>query len=111
MKAKFCRDRNYELRKLAKTYNIPVHNIGKVVVARDEEENSRLNTLYSRGIRNGVEIEILEEKELFKYEPLAITHERFLWSPNTAVSDSQAIAESMQSEFLKLEGKLSSKQI
>jgi (S)-2-hydroxyglutarate dehydrogenase len=45
LKAKFCRDGNFELRKLAKKYGIPVKDVGKVVVARNEDEDSR--TRYS----------------------------------------------------------------
>lgn len=52
LKAKFCRDGNRALRQLAKKYEIPVHNTGKVVIARNENENQRLETLYDRGIKN-----------------------------------------------------------
>ena len=38
LKAQFCRDGNLELRKLAKKYDIPVLNVGKIVVARNSEE-------------------------------------------------------------------------
>lgn len=106
LKAKFCRDGNFAIRNLAKKYEIPVHEVGKVVVARDDDENSRIDTLYSRGIQNGVQLEILEEKRLKEFEPLAITHERFLWSPNTAISDSKAIVEAMRREFESLGGKI-----
>ena len=75
LKAKFCRDGNQELRKLAKKYNIPVREVGKVVVARNNDENERLETLFNRGITNGVELEILDAAHLDKCEPLAITHE------------------------------------
>jgi L-2-hydroxyglutarate oxidase len=33
LKAKFCREGNAELRKIAKTYSIPIRDVGKVVVA------------------------------------------------------------------------------
>ncbi len=99
LKAKFCRDGNLALRELAKKYDIPVQNVGKVVVARNDVEDSRIDTLYSRGIANGVELEVLEEKVLSNYEPLAKTHNRFLWSPNTAISDSKSIVEAMRKEF------------
>jgi (S)-2-hydroxyglutarate dehydrogenase len=107
LKAKFCRDGNQELRKLAKKYEIPVREVGKVVVTRNDDENKSLDILYERGITNGVELELLDESELTKYEPLAVTHERFLWSPNTAVSDSKAIVEAMRQEFESLGGKIS----
>ncbi len=104
LKAKFCREGNFELRKLAKKYEIPVREVGKVIVTRDEDENLRLETLFQRGINNGVDLEMLNTSELNKYEPLAITHERFLWSPSTAVSDPSAIIQAMRTEFESLGG-------
>jgi L-2-hydroxyglutarate oxidase LhgO len=106
LKAKFCREGNRELRKLAKKYNIPVREVGKVVVTRTEEENQHLEKLFQRGIDNGVEIEMLSASKLIKYEPLALTHERFLWSPTTAVSEPKAIVNSMSEEFESLGGKI-----
>ena len=104
LKAKFCRDGNFELRKLAKKYGIPVKDVGKVVVTRNEDEDSRLDTLFDRGIVNGVELEIHSEEKLKNFEPLAVTHNRFMWSPNTGISDSIAILKAMRDEFLSLGG-------
>lgn len=104
LKAKFCRDGNRELRKLAKKYEIQVREVGKVVVARNEDENQRLELLHQRGIANSVDIEMLNASKLTKFEPLAITYERFIWSPTTAVSDSKAIVDAMRQEFEALGG-------
>ena len=104
LKAKFCRDGNFELRKLAKKYGIPVKDVGKVVITRNEDEDSRLNTLFDRGIANGVELEIHPEEKLKDFEPLAVTHNRFMWSPNTGISDSIAIVKAMRDEFYSLGG-------
>ena len=106
LKAKFCREGNIELKKLVKKYSIPLREVGKVVVARDNDELYRLNNLYQRGIINGVDLEILDASRLAEYEPLAITHEKFLWSPTTAVSDPKAIAEAMFLEFVHLGGEV-----
>ena len=106
LKAKFCRDGNKELRILAKKYGVPVREVGKVVVARDDDEESRLETLFDRGIKNGVDLEILDASALSKYEPLAITHKRFMWSPTTAVSDPKAIIKAMRIEFENLGGSI-----
>ena len=106
LKAKFCRDGNFELRKLAKKYGVPVKNVGKVVVARNDDEDSRLNTLFERGITNGVELEIHPEEKLKNFEPLAITHNRFMWSPNTGISDAIAIAKAMRDEFISHGGEI-----
>jgi (S)-2-hydroxyglutarate dehydrogenase len=106
LKAKFCRDGNFELRKLAKKYEIPVKNVGKVVVARNDDENARLSTLFERGIANGVDLEIYPEEKLGEFEPLAVTHKRFMWSPDTGISDSIAIVKAMRDEFLSLGGEI-----
>ena len=106
LKAKFCRDGNFELRKLAKKYGVPVKDVGKVVVARNADEDSRLNTLFQRGITNGVELELHPEEKLKDFEPLAVTHNRFMWSPNTGISDSIAIVKAMRDEFLSLGGEI-----
>ncbi len=106
LKAKFCRDGNVALRKLAKKYQVPVREVGKVVVTRNFEEIAHLDALYQRGIANGVNIELLNESKLQEFEPLAVTFEKFLWSPTTAVSDSKLIIESLGKEFLSLGGKI-----
>ena len=106
LKAKFCRKGNVALRTLAKKHAIPVHEVGKVVVTRNIEEDSRLELLFERGTQNGVELELLEESVISKYEPLAVTTNRFLWSPTTAVSDPQLIITALCQEFESLGGKI-----
>lgn len=100
LKAKFCREGNLELRTLCRKHQIPILETGKVVVARDESENARLETLLERGIKNGIELELLEAEKLIEIEPLARTHKRFLWSPNTAVSDPKAVIQALKNDFV-----------
>ena len=104
LKAKFCREGNVELRKVAKKHGIPVRDVGKVVVARNADENGRLDMLFERGIKNGVDIELKTADELKLFEPLAVTHERFLWSPSTGVSDPKAINQALLKNFVSLGG-------
>ena len=104
LKAKFCKDGNLELRKVAKKHEIPVLNTGKVIVTRNSEEDNEIDTLYERGLKNGVDLEIKESKELSKFEPLAKTHERFLWSPTTGVSNPSAITRALANDFIQLGG-------
>ena len=54
LKAKFCREGNEALRDLARKHMIPVLDVGKVVVTRNEKESKRLKTLFNRGSANGV---------------------------------------------------------
>jgi L-2-hydroxyglutarate oxidase LhgO len=106
LKAKFCKQGNLELRKLAKKYDIPVRNVGKVVVAQSEDELERLDLLFERGISNGVELELHPEEKLLEFEPLAKTFGNFLWSPTTAISDSREIVGVMYKEFVALGGEV-----
>jgi L-2-hydroxyglutarate oxidase len=106
LKAKFCREGNLELRKLAKKYGIPVKNVGKVVVTQNDDEDVRLKALHERGVKNGVDLEIHPAEKLKDFEPLAVTHREFMWSPNTGISDPMAIAFAMRDEFYSLGGKI-----
>jgi L-2-hydroxyglutarate oxidase LhgO len=106
LKARFCRDGNSELKTLCSRHEIPVNAVGKVVVARNEDEDSRLDDLYAKGIANGVDLHLLPADQLSKYEPLATTFNRFLWSPNTAISDSSLVLNAMRQDFLNLGGKI-----
>lgn len=106
LKARFCRDGNLDLKALAKRHHLPLKEVGKVVVAKNEEERQRLEVLYERGKSNGVELQLLSVGNLQNIEPLAQSHGQFLWSPNTAIADSIAILEAMKKDFLKIGGKL-----
>ncbi len=106
LKAKFCRQGNFEFKKLARENNVQLREVGKIVVSKNELEDEKLSQLLARGIENGVDLEILSKKELSKLEPLAITFERFLWSPTTAVVDTKAMNQALLSKLLKLGGNL-----
>jgi L-2-hydroxyglutarate oxidase LhgO len=102
LKAKFCRDGNLEMRMLAERHKVLVKQVGKVVVAQDSDDLPLMHKLFERGRENGVELEIHHGRRLKEYEPLAVTHEEFLWSPNTAVVDKGGIIQAMMSELKEL---------
>ena len=106
LKAKFCREGNFQIRSLAKKYNIPIRDVGKIVVTRSESELILIDKLFQRGEANGVELEMRDEKDLRKFEPLANTFQKFLWSPNTAVSNPKSIVLALAQEFISLGGKI-----
>jgi L-2-hydroxyglutarate oxidase len=106
LKAKFCRDGNAELRKLAENHAIPVRDVGKVVVARNAEELLRLELLFKRGRENGVQLDFLGAEDLVNFEPLAKTHGAFLWSPTTGVSDPSKVINALANEVLATGGEI-----
>ena len=87
LKAKFCREGNEQLRNLCEKLSIPIRETGKVVVSQHVSQVDRLEQLFQRGLTNGVELEIYEDKYLQKFEPLARSQGGFIWSPNTAIAD------------------------
>jgi len=99
LKAKFCRDGRDELESLISKYSIPFMKVGKVVVAQNEEENNRMESLLQRGIANGVKLERLPSSELANFEPLALTHGSFLWSSNTSISSPSLVNAAIRHEL------------
>lgn len=106
LKARFCKEGNLALRSLCAENDIEVHNLGKIVVSKNEGEDQLLEQLFNRGISNGVELELLEKEQLFDLEPLAKTHSRFIWSPTTAVADPQAVIKVLANRVESLGGEI-----
>ena len=102
LKARFCRDGNRELRSIISKYNLPLLNTGKVVVTQNIPEVSDLENLYKRGLENGVDLQLLPERKLEELEPLARTVEKFIWSPNTGVSDPKKLINALLFEVSSL---------
>ena len=106
LKAKFCRDGNIALKQLCERNSIPVRETGKVVVARNDAEVKILQSLLERGHSNNVPLELLPSSQLASYEPLAITHKNFLWSPSTAVADPKQVIEALSQEVRNKGGEI-----
>jgi len=60
LKAKLTVDGNRLLREFCAENDVPIKNVGKVVVTKNAQEEESLKELYRRGIENGVEIEIVD---------------------------------------------------
>jgi L-2-hydroxyglutarate oxidase LhgO len=77
------------------------------VVCQDRQDVARLEELYRRGIANGVNIEILDSKDLGKIEPAAQTVDKFIWSPTTAVGNPKEVIIKLAEKFTKSGGNFS----
>ena len=107
LKARLTRDGNAQLREFAKARGLKIQNTGKVVVAQTAKDVQKIHDLHSRGIANGVEVEVVSASKLMEIEPLASTHEVALWSPNTGVGDPMDFMNEFTREFLELGGEIS----
>lgn len=98
LKAKLTVDGNRRLKEFCQAEGVPVITCGKVVVAQTQDQVPLLHELKRRGDANGVQLEVVSEAELERLEPLAETTDIALWSPNTAVSDPNAVSKALRSK-------------
>src|SRR6266849_3671497 len=97
-KAKLCGEGKGLMREFCAAHGIGVVDCGKVIVATREDELPRLQTLYERGIANGVPVEMIEPARLRELEPHAAGL-RAIHSPTTAIIDYSAVAAAMAEEL------------
>ncbi|HAF96534.1 MAG: FAD-dependent oxidoreductase [Elusimicrobia bacterium GWC2_51_8] len=87
LKARFTRDGNRLMKEYCKANGLALNECGKVVVASNEGELKGLYELERRGKANGVDVRLINEKELATIEPNAKTFKHALYSPSTATVD------------------------
>ncbi|EFA72733.1 FAD dependent oxidoreductase [Raphidiopsis brookii D9] len=68
-KAKFCRDGSRSMVEFCQEHNIEHDICGKVIVATDLSEISRLENLYQRGLENGIPVKKISQEEAREIEP------------------------------------------
>ena len=98
-KANFCVAGVQKLIDFCDENEIEYERCGKVIVATDESELSRLDNLYERGVANGVEgLEMIGPERLKEIEPHAAGI-RALWSPGTGIADYVKVAQTYANRF------------
>ena len=98
-KANFCVAGVQKLLKFCDENEIEYERCGKVIVATDESELGRLDSLHERGVANGVEgLEMIGPERLREIEPHAAGI-RALWAPGTGIADYVKVAETYATRF------------
>lgn len=69
LKAVNCRTGKQMMEDFCTRHDIPFKRVGKVIVATDESELPRLESLYERGQANGVQCERIGRERLLELEP------------------------------------------
>lgn len=101
MKARFTRDGNRDLTDYCLENGLPINRCGKVVVATTEAEIEGLHELKRRGDHNGVDLRLVDEKQLNDIEPNARTVEKALFSPTTSSIDPRRVCQHIASSLPK----------
>ena len=99
LKAKFTSAGNRATTDYCLENGLPINRCGKVVVASDESEIEGIYELKRRGDRNGVDVRLIDEKELNEIEPNARTHQVALFSPTTSTVDPKQVCRHIASRF------------
>ncbi len=93
LKARACVEGQQAMLAFCREQGIPFELCGKVIVALDESELPRLEDLYQRGIKNGVQgLAFIEPERLRELEPYAAGI-KAIHSPNTGIIDYVQVAQ------------------
>lgn len=71
LKARFATQGTARMKDFAAEHDVPLDELGVVVVAQDPDEEARLETLQDQADANGVETALLDAEELREHEPHA----------------------------------------
>ena len=99
LKARFTREGNAFWRAYCQERKLPMNPCGKVVVAKNEREMEGIRELKRRGDKNGVDITIIDSRELGEIDPNAKTTGIALWSPTTTTVDPGAVARTLEKDL------------
>ncbi|HEX8682452.1 MAG TPA: L-2-hydroxyglutarate oxidase [Ardenticatenaceae bacterium] len=92
LKAQLCRSGKQAMEAFCAREGIPYEICGKVIVALDEEEQARLQAIYSRGQANGVQCELIDRTRLRELEPHA-EGVQALHIPETGIVDYKQVCQ------------------
>lgn len=101
LKAKLTRDGNAAMRKYCQQNKLRINECRKVVVAQSAGELPALFELEKRGKTNGVDVRVIDERELAEIEPNARTHKHALLSPTTATVDPVEVTRCLKNELIR----------
>ena len=100
LKSKVCIEGAHRLKKWIKDRRLTLNPCGKIIIPTKPEQDSQIDLLFERGIKNGAQVEIINNKKLNELQPNtnSITN-RALWSPNTTVVNPLEIINQLEIEL------------
>ncbi len=91
LKADLCVEGNKMLYQFCEEWKIPHQRIGKLIIARNDEEVPALHAFIEKGRENGVmDLEFLDEKQVNEMEP-NVKAVAAIFSPSTGIVDSHQL--------------------
>jgi L-2-hydroxyglutarate oxidase len=105
LKARLCRRGSALTREFAQEHDIPFRTTGKLLVATNERELSRMDALLERAGANGIKAEVLDEAELRRREP-AVSGLGALYVAETGVINYRAVTRALADSVRSAGGEL-----
>jgi L-2-hydroxyglutarate oxidase len=106
LKARACVEGHRAMLVFCREQGIPFELCGKVIVALDESELPRLEDLYQRGIKNGVQgLELIGPERMRELEPYAAGI-KAIHSPNTGIIDYVQVAQAYARQVREHDGEI-----
>jgi (S)-2-hydroxyglutarate dehydrogenase len=95
-KARFARLGGELLINFCRQYDIPFEQCGKVIVATNERELLLLKNLYHRGLKNDLDLELIDQDRLREFEP-HVSGIEAIYVKETGIVDYTKVCETMAS--------------
>ncbi len=105
LKAQFCKAGVEATVEFCQKHDIPVEQCGKLIVASNDDEQERLLALYVRANDNGLDVELIDSKELHRREP-NIVGTGAIFLRTTGITDYPAITREFAKQFVQLGGEV-----
>jgi L-2-hydroxyglutarate oxidase len=105
LKAEFCKAGEQATVNFCLEHDIDVENCGKLLVATNKIELTRMQALYDRCQKNDIDVELLDKKQLQQREP-NITGLGAIFVAATSIVDYRLVTEKMAAEFIKIGGQV-----
>ncbi len=105
LKAEFCRQGLAETKAFATEHAIPYDECGKLLVATDDLELSRMRALGERAGRNGLSVTELDRAGLAELEP-EVSGLGALLVKETAIIDYRRVSDAMVTDFVRAGGQI-----
>lgn len=105
LKAELCKQGNSATIAFCKANNIAYRQCGKLLVANNELEQQRMQALYLRAQKNGIDVELLEQAQLLAREP-NISGLGAIWVPASGIVSYRQITEALAEQFQQAGGEI-----
>ncbi|HEX2976584.1 MAG TPA: FAD-dependent oxidoreductase, partial [Bacteroidales bacterium] len=105
LKAKLCVEGNKLLYDYCRKYEIPHKNCGKLIIASTRGETGILENIKKSALKNGVNLEKLEQEEISVMEP-EISAIEALFSPATGIIDSHSLMKRFETNTINNGGNI-----